>query len=206
MSARKAGNPWLLAGIAAIALVVVTVLLLIQPPASPGYLVIRAASLLGYQAMFLAILSSAYLRQMLRWFGRPFLKVHHLISLVGLALVTLHPIAVALEMATARYMLPQFQSLTTFLQYGGAPALYLFLLAALVAAYRKTLGSRWRLLHMLTYLAFTFATVHAFLIGDDFSSPVVRVVSWTILAMVIFVAVERRLQTRGRTARGAAKP
>ncbi|MHB0875381.1 MAG: hypothetical protein ACYC5O_04975 [Anaerolineae bacterium] len=200
-SAKKAGRPWLLAVIAAVEVLLTAVLLLIRPPASLGWLVIRVASLLGYQTMFLVIVSSAYLRQMLRWFGRPFLKVHHLATLVGLALITLHPIAVVLQMAAARLLLPQFQSLRSFFQYGGAPALYLFVVAALVAVCRKSLGNNWRLLHMLAYLGFAFATLHAIMLGEDFAGLALRAVAVAMLAVVVYVAVERRRQARKRQAK-----
>lgn len=202
MGARKKGNPWLLAIAAVVMLVIVAALLLIRPPRSPGYLAMRAASLLGYQMLFLTIVSSAYLRQMLRWFGRPFLKVHHLAAITGLALVVLHPIAVALTLATARLFLPQLGSLKEFFRYGGSVALYLFILAALIAVFRKALGSRWLALHAVAYVAFLFATVHGFLLGDDFVSPVVKVVAVFMVGAVVYSVVLRRQARR----RAPAKP
>jgi methionine sulfoxide reductase heme-binding subunit len=199
VSARKKGNPWLMAIAAAAILVITAVLLLVGQPDSAGRVVVLAAALLGYQTLFLSIVSSAYVRQMLRWFGRPFLRVHHLAAIAGLALITLHPIAVSVEFASGRYWLPQFGSLHQFFQYGGAVAFYLFVLAALIAVYRKAFGSRWLALHAATYLAFLFATVHAVLIGEDFSSPVMKVVAAAMIVVVALVAV-RRYQGRRRPA------
>lgn len=204
MTAKRSGNPWRFAAVVAVPLTVVAILFVVQPPTSPGGGLIRVASLLGYQAVFLAIVSTAYMRRMLYWFGRPFIKVHHLLSLSGLALLVLHPLLVALDWGTARYLVPQLGSPMAFLRYGGAPALYLLLCAALVAAFRKAIGPRWRWLHVLTYVAFIFATIHAFMLGSDFSGPVVRAVASAMLAAVLYVALRRHLKVGKRPARSTA--
>jgi sulfoxide reductase heme-binding subunit YedZ len=68
-----------------VAAVAVVLLQLLQPDAPPINWVIRIAALLGYFCIFGAIVTSAYLRQVARWFGRPFIKIHHILSIVGLS-------------------------------------------------------------------------------------------------------------------------
>ena len=38
---------------------------------------------LGYLMIFFASLSSIYLRELVRWLGRPFIQTHHIISVTG---------------------------------------------------------------------------------------------------------------------------
>jgi DMSO/TMAO reductase YedYZ heme-binding membrane subunit len=60
-------------------------------------------------------------------------------------------------------LLPRFDSLCIFLQQGGPPTLYLFVVASLAAALRKPIGKGRRAIHILSYLAFLLATVHTIL-------------------------------------------
>lgn len=62
-----------MAGIAAIAALVVST----SPALRPIDFAVRLPALVGYLTVFAAALTSAYLRQMVRWFGRPFMTIHH---------------------------------------------------------------------------------------------------------------------------------
>jgi DMSO/TMAO reductase YedYZ heme-binding membrane subunit len=157
---------------------------------------IRAAALLGYQFLFMSIVSSAYMVQLVRRFGRPFVQMHHVLSVAGLIMVSLHPLAVALDAGTAKVFLPSFGSLRVFLELGGRPAWYLIALAALVALWRRQLGSTWRVVHMLNYVAFLLATIHGNLIGTNFQYPVIRAVSAVMFLAVVAVYVRRRIARR----------
>jgi len=201
VAGRRAGDGRLLAAIALATVVVAALLLTARPPTSAGEAIVRAAALIGYQCVFLAVMATAYMRRLLHWFGRPFLQVHHLAALLGLGLLVVHPVAAALEWGTAKYLLPQFASVRIFLQYGGAPALYLLVLGASAAVCRGRLGPRWRPLHMLCYPAFVLATIHAFLLGSDFASPVVRVAASAMVAAVLYVGLERHPRPTGRSRR-----
>jgi methionine sulfoxide reductase heme-binding subunit len=202
VGAKKSGSPIRPVAVAAVVLVLAAVPIALAPPFSLAVGLARFAALAGYQLLFLAIISSALLRQMLRWFGRPFLRVHHWSVVTGLALLATHPVFVSIGFATARYLLPQFGSPRLFLAYGGAPAIYVFILGTLVAVFRKALGPRWKRLHWLVYLAFLLASVHAMLIGDSFGAlPALRVVP--AAAAVAVVAIFARRQ---RQAKRAPKP
>ncbi len=182
-----------------VALILVGGLIALRPAGSPLSWGIRGAALLGYLAIFLASLSSIYMRQMYQFFGRPFVKVHHTLSVTGLIMMTLHPLGVALQSANLRVFLPRFDSMRVFLELGGRPAWYLIGAASLAAVLRKSIGQNWRAIHVLNYIAFLLATVHAVLIGTDFLSPVMKGVGVVMALVVIGAFIQKRLQKRNRS-------
>jgi hypothetical protein len=151
--------------------------------------------MLGYAYVFLACLSSAFLKEMNRYFGRPYLRVHHLLVTMGLTLLTVHGLTVAWDSRSAAVFLPRFGSVEGFLMWGGPPAYILIWIAAAAAGLRLSLGAG--VLHWLNYIAFMLATAHALMIGTDFSHSVPR---WTATAMaIIVIAVFLNKRFRERT-------
>jgi len=197
MTRRRPRNTGYFALAGLVALVIVSGLISLQPYGSPITWITRGAALLGYLAIFLAIVSSAYLRQLVRFFGRPFVQVHHILSVTGLILITLHPLSVAWSSMSLRVLLPRFDSWRVFIQLGGRPAWYLIAAAALAAALRSVIGQRWRAIHLLNYAAFLLGTVHAILIGTDFQQPVIKAVAIIMAIVVVATLIQKRLQ-RGR--------
>jgi sulfoxide reductase heme-binding subunit YedZ len=195
---NRSRKTWVLALLGLVALILVSGLIALEPSGTPLYWVIRAASLLGYLAVFLSIVSSATMRQMVRIFGRPFVKIHHALSIAGLTLITLHPLAVAWAYASPRILLPTFDSWTLFFQFGGSVAWPLIAAASLAAVLRQAVGRNWRVAHYLNYVAFWLATVHANMIGTDFQHTVVRAISVVMSLAVIAIFVQKRLRTRRR--------
>ncbi len=167
---------------------------LYRTPAPWGWHVARAAALFGYSAVFLTILSNEYMREMKKLFGQPFLRVHHILAVVGLALIGAHPIAVALVTRDPTAFIPRFDSLDVFLTLGGRPALYLFLTAALAAALRRRAQNVWRFIHWLNYVAFGLAFVHAWLLGANASHGLLALIWPAMFAIVLLVFVHKRLQ------------
>lgn len=193
---RKLKNAWVL-WIIGLATAGITVLAeLTTPVVSPLTAAIRASALTGYQLVFWAILSSAYVPQLVRFFGRPFVKIHHLASITGLVFITLHPILVAVDSRSAGVFLPRFDSVQVFLQLGGRPAWYLIAVAVAAAFLRQRLGGGWRAVHALNYLAFALATAHANLLGGNFQSPALRVGSWLLAGTMLGVFVWKRVRQR----------
>jgi DMSO/TMAO reductase YedYZ heme-binding membrane subunit len=189
----RRGSLYLVAtGVAGLALV--AILIALEPFGGPLDWGIRATALLGYLAIFLAVISSAYMRELFLWLGRPFIKVHHIVSLTGLGLVTLHPLGVAARSADLGVFLPAFSSLRLFLSLGGRPAWYLIGAAVLAAVFRKRIKQSWRFVHYLNYIAFFLATAHAILIGTDFVSPVMQGVAVVMALAVVGVFVQKRIQ------------
>jgi len=193
---KKTGNLVYLGVIVLVAAAVVVLLQLLLPNATPTGWVIRSAALMGYFCIFGAIVTSAYLRQMTRWFGRPFLKVHHILSRVGLVLATIHPLAVAWQALSLRVFIPAFDSWYAFFALGGRPAWYLFGIGATAAVLRGAIGKNWRLLHVLNYVAFGLATVHGIMIGTSVQNWPMRVVFGAMALIVLGVFVRKRALTR----------
>jgi sulfoxide reductase heme-binding subunit YedZ len=181
-----------------VALILVSGLMSLQPYGSLVNRLTRGVALLGYLSIFLAIISSVYMRQLVRFFGRPFVQVHHILSVTGLILVTLHPLGVAWSSASVRVFVPRVDSWLAFLQWGGPPAWYLFNAAALTAVMRTTIGPNWRGVHFLNYLAFLLGSAHAILIGTDFQRTIVKAVPIAMAILVVAALIRKRFQRRRR--------
>jgi len=199
--ASKSTSPtnrnWYLVLIGIAALLLVVLILAMTPAASPLDYVLRGAALLGYFAVFLAIISSVYVRELTRFFGRSFIKTHHIVAVSGLILITIHPLTAALQASSLSVFVPDFSSFRAFLTTGGRPAWYLIGIAVLAALLRATWRKSWRQIHWLNYIAFWLATAHANLFGTDFfASPVLRVVSILMALAAVAVLVLKRLPKR----------
>lgn len=184
----------LLTGVAAAVLVATSIAL--QPFGTPLDWAIRAAAMLGYLAVFVSAITSAYMRELFQLLGRPFIRVHHVYSVAGLILITLHPIGVAIRSSDILVFLPDFSSFYQFFSLGGRPAWYLIGFASLAALYRGAIGQRWRLVHYLNYIAFFLATVHAILVGTDFVPLAMKGVAILMALVVGWVLVRKRIQRR----------
>lgn len=197
MSKRRAQNTGYLAAIGLVALALVALLLVATPAGGWSYGVIRVAALLGYLAIFASILSSLFMRELVRFFGRSFVDIHHLFSVSGLVLITLHPLAVAVAYQTWRVVLPRLGSWQSFLEWAGPPAWDLLVIASLAALWRRKLKANWRMIHYLTYLAFALGTVHGLMIGTDLQGGVAR---WVVLLMalgMLYVLIKKRFVRSG---------
>ena len=87
--AKRARRTWLLIVIGLAALIVVGGGIALRPNIPLLTWAIRTAAVLGYLCVFVAALSSIYMRELVRWFGRPFVKTHHVVTVTGLILITL---------------------------------------------------------------------------------------------------------------------
>lgn len=183
-----------------LAAIVLGVILLVGTE-SPVWTVVRFGALLGYVAVFLASLSSAFLRQLVRTFGRPFVQVHHIVSVSGLVLLLTHALGVAWDARSLRVFILPFSSITRFLELGGRPAIWLIGVAALGALLRATLRKSWRAIHWMNYVAFLLGTVHGVLIGTDFELLPVRVIAIAMAVTVVGVFVWKRVEAAQRRAK-----
>jgi hypothetical protein len=194
---QKRGNG-ILALIVLLPLVLVAAVLVAAPSDYTLYTAIRGAAMLGYIYVFLTCLSSAFVMELSAYFGRPYIKTHHLVAIMGLTLVTIHGLSVAWDSQTAAVFLPRFDSAEGFLMWGGPPAYWLIWIAVVAAAMRMSLGARWRVLHWLNYLAFLLGTAHALMIGSDFGRPLLRWGATGMSLIVIAVFFRKRLAERHR--------
>ena len=136
MTARRDQHNGYLYLAAAAAVVVVIVLFVFSKPYDALSGVLRATATMGYLCVLASIISTAYLRPLVRFFGRSFIKVHHTAAIAALVLVTLHPIA-AIFVYGPGVLLPVVDSFPNFMRWAG-PIVWVLLAIAVVAALLKS--------------------------------------------------------------------
>jgi len=193
---KSAKAIWIMVALGAVALLLVAVTVALGPGRDPVVWLVRGAALLGYLSLFIAILASAYMRELYRILGRPFLWAHHVLSVSGLILLFLHPVGAAIDAASVAVFVPRFDSWRLFFTLGGRLAVYLIWIASAGALLRRTWRKSWRIIHMLNYIAFLLGTVHATLIGTDLSRPFLRLIPIAMALVVIWVFVRKRMGKR----------
>lgn len=201
MQRSRRRSLWWLAPVPLVLLGVVGLLLALAPPGTPLYGAVRAMGLLGYGGVFVSALSSLYVAELARFFGRPFLRLHHTLALSSLGCLTLHPLFYALYLGDLRALVPDLSSWRMFWTFAGRPALVLLAIAALAGFRRAALGRRWRLVHWLTYVAFWMATVHALLLGTDLTRVAARATALAMALAILAAFVAKRRKMRRVAAR-----
>jgi methionine sulfoxide reductase heme-binding subunit len=163
----------------------------------PLYTVARGAGLVGYQFVALAVISSAFMRPLVRLYRKPFVTLHHWISVTGLVLLIIHPLLLAylnnnLGIFVTAFTVTAWQD---FFRFGGAPALYLLLIGSLAATRRLREGNRfWRYIHWLNYVALIIGTAHAVMLGTSVAAtPWVRWIAYLMAAAAVVVYLVKRL-------------
>jgi DMSO/TMAO reductase YedYZ heme-binding membrane subunit len=194
MAKRQAQNTGILILIGGVTLALALIAGMLAPANSARDRAIRVTAQLAYLAVFLASLSSTYMRELTRFFGRSFTTVHHIASVTALGAMALHAVGGVLRAGTVVAFLPSFRSWYAFFSLGGRPALWLFVLTFLTALYRAKVGRRWRTIHWLNYLAFLLATVHAQMIGSDYQNLGMRLISGAMAAILVALFARKRLQ------------
>ncbi|MPM51275.1 hypothetical protein SDC9_98023 [bioreactor metagenome] len=169
--------------------------ILLQRPGEPLRVVARFAATFGYLSIFLAILSSEYMARMKKISGLPFLKAHHNLARIGILLILIHPLSLAIGGSGFGIFLPDFYPISRFLMFGGKTAIYLFLLAAGIALYRKRYRN-WKKIHYLSYLAFLLVSAHALLIGSDFETEIMRILAFVMAVTVTGIFIHKRSGTK----------
>jgi predicted ferric reductase len=189
-----------------VALVPTVILIATQPSFTAPQRVIRAAALLGYAFIFMAIVSANYMQSLVRRFGRPFVTLHHWVSITGLVLITAHPVLLAITGGGLAVFVPDVSSWRGFWTYAGRPAWFLLLLAAAAAGLRLRFKNGWRVIHYLTYVAFVFGAVHATMLGTSFVvSPVARIVAYILAALAVAVFGRKRYEVWQRAKSRASR-
>lgn len=150
----------------------------------------RFAGAFAYLTMFLAIVSSEYMVRMRKISGLPFMKAHHYLARIGILLILIHPMTFILEGKSIQIFSP-ISSTNVFIALAGRPAFYLFLLAAGIAIYRKKYRN-WRKVHYLSYLAFLLISIHALMIGADFTINIMRILTLAMAVIVIATFIDKR--------------
>jgi predicted ferric reductase len=141
-----------------------------------AHLTVRFFGLYGYLFLSVATLTTPFLREVTQAFGKPFLKVHHSFSILGIVFITLHPVFNAIERLSLSVFVPRFDSWNTFWLLAGRPAFIILYVAVLAAVLRTKAPKYWRAFHALMYVVLLFGIVHANLIGDDFQNLGIMVI------------------------------
>ncbi|MGC9395856.1 MAG: ferric reductase-like transmembrane domain-containing protein [Anaerolineae bacterium] len=202
---RKTKNTWVLILCGVVALLLTVGIVALDSLNTPLDGIIRVGALLGYMGVFLAALSSNYMRELTRFFGRSFIKVHHIVSVTALVALTVHAVGVAWRSGSASAFLPSFESWRLFFALGGRPAFWLLAVTSLTALFRTAIGKNWKVIHWLNYLAFMLGTIHAQMIGTSFVHLGLRIVAWVMLAVLVGVFVWKRTRKRRALAKAKAK-
>jgi sulfoxide reductase heme-binding subunit YedZ len=169
MALKREGVTFLL-GITALAVIIA---LLFLPSAGEEELAPLAVRFFGlYGLLFLSVttLVTPFLREVTKAFGRPFLKVHHSLAVLGVVFITLHPVFNAVERLSLSVFVPRFDSWNLFWLLAGRPALIILYVAVFAAFLRVKAPKYWRAFHALMYVVLLFGIVHANLIGGDFQN------------------------------------
>lgn len=178
-------------------MLIIIILTLWNTPSSQALNLARGAGLIGYVALFLAILSHEFMKEMRQLYGRPYLNVHHWLARVALALALLHPLIMVLMTKDPSAFVPRFDSLRIFLALGGRPALYLILIATAAGFLRTRIKSFWKYVHWLNYVAFFLILAHSWLLGSNASSGILSVLFPAMALIVVVVFVRKHLLKSG---------
>lgn len=182
--------------------ILVTVFFLLTPFADGLNFIIRFGALYGFTSMFIATMMTPFVVQLYKIFGKPFIKMHHIYSITGLILITIHPIAFAIFKLDITVFIPDFNSWYGFWSLGGRLALILIYIAVIGALLRKKIKKNWRIIHVLNYIALFLAYVHGFLIGTDFQNLGI-LVTFTIMIILSFsVLIFKRYLSYKRKKKG----
>jgi Ferric reductase like transmembrane component. len=171
-------------------IIIFIIYIILQTPEEPIVMLRRFAGTFGYLTLFLAIITSEYMAKMKKISGLPFMKIHHYLARIGILLILIHPLTFVLQGRSVQIFSP-ISPINVFIALGGRPALYLFLLAAGIALYRKKYRN-WKKVHYLSYLAFLLVSIHAVMIGADFRLSIMRVLALAMAATVIAIFIHKR--------------
>jgi len=174
-------------------LAITTIIYALTPSNTVYNWLIRLFGLYGFIFLSLASIMSPFLTVLYKIFGKPFLKLHHFCAIAGLALITLHPILLAIERNSFLVFLPNFDSVLMFWTLAGRPSLILIYIALIGVLFKKKL-KYWRGTHALMYIALLMGYVHGVLIGTDFQNPVIVVLFSILFGLTVVAMVWRRYQ------------
>jgi len=157
-----------------IVLVAVAIAALVLPHTLPeisegkvAHVLTRIFALFGFLFLGVATIITPFLTEVAKAFGRPFLRVHHVLAAVGIALITLHPVLNAIDRLSLLVFIPVFESWLGFWTFAGRPAFIIFYVALVASLLRSRVPQYWRPFHAMMYVVLLFGIVHANLLGED---------------------------------------
>ncbi len=193
MPIKKQG--WLLLLAIFLLLVLVTAFVLMSPSSTIHFTLLRLCGLYGFILLSVAASITPFLREVTMFFGKPFMRIHHVFAVVGVIAITLHPILYAVLILDPAVFLPRFDDWFVFWQNAGRPALVMMYIAVSAALLRRKAPRNWRSFHALMYAVFLFAVVHASLVGTDMANYAVMVLVYSLFAFSMFVFFLKRYRS-----------
>jgi len=171
---------------------IIAVFSLSAPYSNALGLIVRLSALYGYLMLSIAAIMTSFVREVTKILGRPFIKLHHVFAVLGIILITVHPVAYALETMDMTVFLPSFESWYLFWSYAGKPALLILYVAVVAALLRRRIYKYWRLLHGLMNIVLLLGIVHANLVGTDLRTTAINAVFNMLFAASIMAFILRR--------------
>lgn len=199
MAKLKPRNTYLF-GVALAAFLVLAIVILLatrlpEKPLAP----MRILAFMAYTIAYVSILGVLFSKELVQFFGRMFIKIHHVITVAALGMMVLHPVFILVGGYSLNYLLPDFTTPYNAFARNGPIALLLFAIASVAAVLRATMKHSWRPVHWLVYLAFVVASVHAALLGMNLQSLVSRLIVGLLVISIIIVYIVKRLPRKQRT-------
>ena len=107
-----------------------------------------------------ATLITPFLKEITQAFGKPFLRIHHAFSILGIVFITLHPVFNAIQRLSLSVFVPRFDSWITFWRLAGRSAFLILYIALFAALLRVKAPKYWRPFHALMYIVLLFGIVN----------------------------------------------
>mgnify|MGYP006289436667 CR=1 FL=1 len=170
----------------------------LNPSQDIAFSLIRLCALLGFVSMAVAVIMTPFAVQLYQLFGKTFVKLHHLFALLGLILITLHPVILAIRVFNILVFVPVFDEWFAFWALAGRPALILIYIGVAAGFLRNQLKNSWKKIHALLYIALFFGLIHGTLIGDSFQNPLIIVLFYVLFIAVVLAFAYKRYQIKKR--------
>lgn len=203
MTIKREG--WLFLGGVLFVFALITILASLTAYTTPLGFLVRLCALFGFVALAIATAMTPFLKEVTQAFGRPFLRIHHVLAIFGIIFVTLHPVFFAISTMNLAVFIPRFDSWLVFWELAGRPALYILYIAAAFALLRSMIPKYWRYFHALMYIVLFFAIVHGNLIGTDFQNLGILIIMNTLFIIAIGAFVLKRYHNYQRRKRAPPK-
>ncbi len=171
----------------------ITVLFILDALPASLHLVVRLFALWGYTFLAIATILTPFLKETVKIFGRPFIKIHHIFAFAGLGLITLHPISYSIEAMSASVFIPVFDSWSGFWANAGRLAIIVLYIALIAILLRKKIKP-WRIIHALMYIVLLMGFVHGNIVGTDFTSTGILIIFSILFGLSVITFVAKRVQ------------
>jgi predicted ferric reductase len=155
-------------------------------------LAVRLFGLYGFIMLVTATLMTPFLREVVKIFGNPFIKVHHYFAVLGITFITLHPVFLAIQTLDITVFIPRFNSWYIFWAFAGRPALIICYIALVAGFLRRSAPKYWRIFHALMYIVLFFGIVHANLVGTEFQNLAIIIIYDILFTAAIAVFIVKR--------------